>query len=114
MGRFCLVNALDGRREAPDSKRTVSAARCYRREASDPSVKVRRGGFRANKLNVKIQLLKKIKISNRYFHPSAPPFCYVKVTVFFNITKSEIRYEIKRINAFEIKDHLQNSCSQLG
>jgi hypothetical protein len=36
MNRFCLVNPLDGRREAPDSKRMESAAMAWR-EASTPS-----------------------------------------------------------------------------
>jgi len=35
MNRFCLVNPLDGRREAPDSKRMESAAMAWR-EASTP------------------------------------------------------------------------------
>jgi hypothetical protein len=36
MNGFCLVNPLDGRREAPDSKRMESAAMAWR-EASTPS-----------------------------------------------------------------------------
>jgi hypothetical protein len=30
MNRFCLVNPLDGKREAPDSKRMESAAMAWR------------------------------------------------------------------------------------
>jgi hypothetical protein len=41
MNRFCLVNPLDGRREAPDSKRMESAAMAWR-EASTPSLQISR------------------------------------------------------------------------
>jgi hypothetical protein len=44
MNGFCQVNPLDGRREAPDSKRMESAAMAWR-EASTPSPQISRALF---------------------------------------------------------------------